>query len=81
MLVPGLSAEFVEAAYFGLKKISLLDALPSGVLTVDRGGYDEIDSSFHVFEGAVQLLGIAIFGSIDERSREERMRKAIRVWR
>lgn len=55
-LVVGLPAQFAEAAIDGLVRVTCRTSLPSGTLTVDRAGHDEVESSQVVFEKAAGIL-------------------------
>lgn len=53
-LMPGMPAEFAEAAMDGIIRIPL--DKPPGILTVNLGGYDFVESSQIAFEFAGGLL-------------------------
>jgi len=53
-LLPGLLPELVESALAGLSRSV---SLPPGVVTVDRAGYDPVETSPLIAELAAELLG------------------------
>ena len=53
-LVPALPLEFARGAISGFGRCSA--PLPPGCLSVTAGGYDEVESSFWIFESAACLL-------------------------
>ena len=57
-LVPALPLEVARGAMAGL--IGCNEPLPPGRLTVVAGGYDEVDSSFYIFERAAYLLRLLL---------------------
>jgi hypothetical protein len=63
-LVPGLPPEFAQATLDGLVRVpAKWDS--GGLLVVDRGAYDEVDSSSVAFELAGGLLVLALLARID----------------
>jgi hypothetical protein len=55
-LVPGLPEEFAVAVLDGFLAAPCSDGIVAGVYRIDRGGYDEVESSQIVFERASGLL-------------------------
>ncbi|SLE03189.1 hypothetical protein [Mycobacteroides abscessus] len=56
--VPGLPADFVEGVRSGLMQDNW--PLPPGVLTIDRAGYDVMESSSPIFMEAAMVLRACI---------------------
>jgi hypothetical protein len=63
-LVPGLPSEFAQAALDGLVRCTSTWH-SGGLLVVDRGAYDEVDSSPVAFEIAGGLLGLALLAELE----------------
>ena len=62
-LVPGLPPEFAQATLDGLVRVpSTWDS--GGLLVVDRGGYDEVESVPVAFELAGGLLVLALLARL-----------------
>lgn len=62
-LVPGLPPEFAQATLDGLMRVpTTWDS--GGLLVVDRGGYDEVESSPVAFELAGGLLILALLAQL-----------------
>jgi hypothetical protein len=79
-LVPGLPDEFGSAALTGLTSGGLEVALPPGVLTVDRAGYDEVESASQIFELAATLLLEVIAARISGADLASVIRSATTAW-
>lgn len=78
-LVAGLPVEFAQAALDGLVRVQCAAALPAGVLSIDRGGYDEVESSQMVFERASGLLRCVLTALVvGEEPNEAELRNLIR---
>jgi hypothetical protein len=77
-LVPGLSAEFAEAAMIGLLRVQEL--LPAGVLKIDRAGHDEVESSPLAFELAAELLVVVIAAELAQEDVPSQVRRRVEAW-
>jgi hypothetical protein len=71
-LVPGLPSELAESALAGLKRTA---TLPPGVITVDRAGFDPVETSPMVVELVAELLGWTL--SLDSAMPTE---EQLRAW-
>ncbi|WP_405488606.1 hypothetical protein [Nocardia sp. NBC_00511] len=75
----GLPSDFGGAVLESLTKAT--DAgLPAGTLTVDRAGFDEINSSEVIFAQAAAFLRLSIAALLDGRDPEPLLRSAIEGW-
>lgn len=54
--------------------------LPPGVLTVDRAGFDEVESSTAVFRQAAGLLRHLIAARLHHRDLEAEARTVVSTW-
>jgi hypothetical protein len=79
-LVPGLPPEFALAALDGLVKAATAEDPPAGTIRVDRGGYDEVDSSQISFEYAASLLFCALREGALARPPEAAVRRLMATW-
>lgn len=75
----GLPPEFVTGVVEGITDTRGSD-LPPGVLTIDRAGFDEMESSAAVFRQAASLLRQAIAARLHDRDLNTEARIAISTW-
>lgn len=78
-LVPGLPPEFAEAVLKGLIDASLGSVI-CGDLTVDRSGYDEVESSPIAFKRAAGLLHGVLAARAGQRDALEEVRALMARW-
>ena len=78
-LVPGLPREFAKAVMDGLIEASLGSDI-CGELTVDRSGYDEVESSPIAFRRAARLLRCALAAQAGQRDEVEEVRELMARW-
>lgn len=75
----GLPPEFAGAVLEGITHNAGAD-LPPGVLTVDRAGFDEMESSAAVFRQAANLLRQAIAARLHHRDIETEVHTLLCTW-
>ncbi|MBD8060142.1 hypothetical protein IC607_14320 [Cellulomonas sp. JH27-2] len=75
-LVPGLPIEFARSVETGL----LRSALPPGIVVVDRGAFDPVESSPLAFELAAELLAVTLGAMSAGRDVEDVVRAAVEAW-
>lgn len=73
----GLPHEFANSVMDGLLRRS---SLPGGKLTVDRGGFDPVESSPLAFELAAELLAVVLVARVEGRDIEIVVRRTIDAW-
>ncbi|MFJ2707812.1 hypothetical protein ACIO3R_32125 [Streptomyces sp. NPDC087428] len=79
-IVAGLPEEFAIAAADSLGAAATSLSLPPGILTVDRAGYDEVESSEHIFAAAAQLLCHVIHAQLRGLDTEQIPRELVESW-
>lgn len=75
----GLPAEFADAVLHALADAQGLE-LPSGTLTVDRAGFDEIESSAAIFAQAAAVLRQVLVARMHSREIEPEVRAVVSTW-
>ncbi len=73
----GLPPDFVEGVSRGIDGAS---DLPAGVLTIDRGGFDEVNSSEVIFEQAASLLVACLAARLAGQDPEAAARRIVGNW-
>ena len=73
----GLPPDFVEGVSKGIDGAS---DLPAGVLTIDRGGFDEVNSSEVIFEQAASVLVACLAARLAGRDAEAAARRIVDSW-
>lgn len=76
-LVPGLPPEFADPSLAGMLRTTVL---PPGDLHIDRAGYDEVDSSAHIFELTAQALTVVIAAMLRGDDLEEVATAVLNSW-
>lgn len=79
-LVPGLPEEFASAVLTGLTGGEPDLVLPPGVLTIDRAGYDEVESASRIFELTSELLLRVVAARVAGSDLAETVREAMATW-
>ncbi len=73
--VPGLPTDFVEGVRSGVMQDDW--PLPPGVLTIDRAGYDAMESSSPIFMEAAMVLRACISAKLTGRAVEHNAKEAM----
>jgi hypothetical protein len=76
-LVRGLPEEFARPVMTGITRRL---RLPSGVLSVDRGGYDPVESSPNAFELAADLFCVVLAARLAGQDVESAVRDTVASW-
>ncbi|MGY1500587.1 hypothetical protein ACW4TU_29095 [Streptomyces sp. QTS52] len=79
-LVAGLPRDFSDAALEGLVGHSAAEALPAGLLRVDRAGFDEVGSSEMAFKLAGDLLRRVVAAQLHDRDPLAVVEAVVRAW-
>jgi hypothetical protein len=76
-LIPGVPSEFAEAAMAGIVR---RQQLPGGLLVVDRGAHDRVESSPLAFELAGELFVSLVASELAGTNLEVEARRLIEAW-
>lgn len=76
--ITGLPEEFASAVLSGLTNNGA--ALPAGVLRVDRGGFDRVESPIVIFRQAAQLLRCALAAKMHGVELDAEVRGIVETW-
>jgi hypothetical protein len=78
-LTPGLPPEFAAAVLRGFM-IEDAPALPAGTLTIDRAGFDEIESAEPIFEQIASVFMAVMDAMLGDRDISAAARAAVSAW-